>query len=408
MSQGIKKKVFISYSRRDKQRIKELVSALEKEGLDVWWDIEIPPGQRYADVIERALESADNVIVAWSKASVKSKWVCREAELGLEREVLLPILLENDVDLPFLFRDRHASNFINWQGDREHFEYLNLIDAIHKDGLDSGFTNKVWDQNHQVKTEKVKPAPTPEPTPITEPQQAPQVEPQQTPQKEIGSKPFIKILGFVGIALLVSLVMLNIDNFISTDDQERKKYPATDYKTPENIVDPEPQAEPSDITPAKPLRAGIGSTFTPRKIEAEPKLILRKRASIYSTGMDAVDYGTLLLVGDRVSNKEIVNNKEGYWFKTKRRHGRNTLYAFDAYLGYYPIYRVNATSGLTVRERATVNSIKVTKLDDGAKVYSISVQREMDSVDNVAGRWHKIHNGEIEGYVFGAYLIEEN
>ena len=39
--------VFVSYSRRDKARVVPLVAAIEANGLSVWWDPEIIPGQEF-------------------------------------------------------------------------------------------------------------------------------------------------------------------------------------------------------------------------------------------------------------------------------------------------------------------------------------------------------------------------
>ena len=51
-------------------------------------------GQSYEDIIEQALDESECVIVVWSVKSVKSEWVRAEAAEGLERKILVPVLIE--------------------------------------------------------------------------------------------------------------------------------------------------------------------------------------------------------------------------------------------------------------------------------------------------------------------------
>ena len=63
--------VFLSYARRDRERVLALASALEREGLSVWWDPNLVPGKRFRDIIARELSAADAVIVVWTAASTR-------------------------------------------------------------------------------------------------------------------------------------------------------------------------------------------------------------------------------------------------------------------------------------------------------------------------------------------------
>src|ERR1700736_2247408 len=85
---------FISYARRDKERVLQLTSALEREGLSVWWDSDLVPGRRYRQMIAEQLTLADSVIVVWTAAALQSDWVQDEAEEGRQRGVLIPVILE--------------------------------------------------------------------------------------------------------------------------------------------------------------------------------------------------------------------------------------------------------------------------------------------------------------------------
>lgn len=82
--------VFISYAREDRDHADRLSGALEARGWSVWWDPRIPAGQSFDETIERELETADCVVVLWSKHSIVSEWVKNEASAALDRGVLIP------------------------------------------------------------------------------------------------------------------------------------------------------------------------------------------------------------------------------------------------------------------------------------------------------------------------------
>jgi hypothetical protein len=121
--------VFISYARRDKERVIALTSALENEGLSVWWDSDLTPGRRYRQVIAEQLAAADCVIVVWSAAALESDWVQDEAEEGRQRGVLIPIILE-DVRPPAGFRQVQAADLSQWTGSPQHPDFRSLVFAV--------------------------------------------------------------------------------------------------------------------------------------------------------------------------------------------------------------------------------------------------------------------------------------
>jgi len=74
--------IFISYAREDHTKTKVLAEALEQKGFTVWWDPKIVAGAQFDQVIKRELDAAKCIVVLWSKASVKSRWVKDEANIG--------------------------------------------------------------------------------------------------------------------------------------------------------------------------------------------------------------------------------------------------------------------------------------------------------------------------------------
>src|SRR5579862_8929732 len=71
--------VFISYKSDDRPRVQRLVQGLRANGLAVWWDQDIAPDAPWEATIERELDAAKAVIVAWSQTSVASEHVKAEA-----------------------------------------------------------------------------------------------------------------------------------------------------------------------------------------------------------------------------------------------------------------------------------------------------------------------------------------
>lgn len=96
-------RLFISYSREDRERVERLAHALEKAGFRVWWDAALEGGHQFAAEIERQLEAADAVIVVWSEDSIRSNWVLDEAMHGRDRGCLVPVRFDETVP-PLGFR----------------------------------------------------------------------------------------------------------------------------------------------------------------------------------------------------------------------------------------------------------------------------------------------------------------
>ena len=78
--------VFVSYARADKALVVPLVAAIEAQGLSLWWDPEIAPGQQFDDQIEAEMNAAKAVLVVWTPTSVTSRWVRGEAREARRRQ----------------------------------------------------------------------------------------------------------------------------------------------------------------------------------------------------------------------------------------------------------------------------------------------------------------------------------
>ena len=98
--------IFISYKRRERPRVAALASALERFGLDVWFDRRLEIGAPFEPEIEAYAQACRAMIVCWTAACMErgeggeQSWVLREAMIGRERGVLAPVALEPAADLP--------------------------------------------------------------------------------------------------------------------------------------------------------------------------------------------------------------------------------------------------------------------------------------------------------------------
>jgi hypothetical protein len=123
--------IFISYKREQRDWVRELVSLLESYGLTVWWDPKIEVGEEYFKVINKIITDVDCIIVIWSHDSVDSPWVISEASVGMERNNIIPVLLD-EVNPPIPFNILQSANLVNWNGEKEHEGINHLLSSIQK------------------------------------------------------------------------------------------------------------------------------------------------------------------------------------------------------------------------------------------------------------------------------------
>src|SRR5262245_6592622 len=114
--------IFLSYAHEDRTIAEEFARTFEGAGLTVWWDGRIQLGSAFADDIEEAIRAASCVVVVWSTHSVLSQWVRNEAQVGMERGVLVPVLVER-VKPPLAFLHLQAADLTKWDGRSEHAQF---------------------------------------------------------------------------------------------------------------------------------------------------------------------------------------------------------------------------------------------------------------------------------------------
>ena len=105
--------VFLSYAAEDRLHAQALVAALEHEGIEVWWDQHLKAGDNFPPEIEARVRAAPCVVVMWSVASIKSRWVRAEATIGGNRGVLVPLLVDS-IEPPLEFTNLQALDVSDW------------------------------------------------------------------------------------------------------------------------------------------------------------------------------------------------------------------------------------------------------------------------------------------------------
>ena len=126
--------IFISYSRKDINFVRQLAGDLEKAGYEVWWDLtDLRGGDDWPRVIPAAIESSQYVIVVLSPNSAVSDWVEKEYTQALSlHKKIIPIMLANS-RVPFAL---NTINYIDFTGADYAASLNNLLSTL-------GYTGKM-------------------------------------------------------------------------------------------------------------------------------------------------------------------------------------------------------------------------------------------------------------------------
>jgi len=122
--------IFISYKREDLAAVQRFVQGLREAGQDVWWDQDIAPDDPWEATIERQLEAASVVIVAWSTAAVASENVKAEARRARTKGKLIQVFVEA-CEPPLFFGERQGVDLSGWRGDTSDQRFQTVLTAAH-------------------------------------------------------------------------------------------------------------------------------------------------------------------------------------------------------------------------------------------------------------------------------------
>lgn len=129
MLKGKSKHIFISYAHLNSKTAKAVEHCLKQAGFQVWWDVNLQTGEKWAQEIDLALLNATIVLVLWSEQSICSEWVKHEASIGKIRNVLTHVIID-DVTVPSIFGSIQHTNLSKWNGTLEEPEFQQLLKGI--------------------------------------------------------------------------------------------------------------------------------------------------------------------------------------------------------------------------------------------------------------------------------------
>ena len=121
--------VFVSYAREDQPIARRVAKALDADGFDVWWDVELPVHRAYSDVIERNLSEAKAVVVLWSEHAAGSQWVRAEADIARNAGKLVQARVDRSTP-PIPFNQFQSADLKGWRGNASHSGWAKLKSSV--------------------------------------------------------------------------------------------------------------------------------------------------------------------------------------------------------------------------------------------------------------------------------------
>jgi hypothetical protein len=126
--------IFLSYSSKDRLRVKPIRDALASRGFTVFWDVEVPATVDWDTWIRARLSESRCALVLWSSHSVASENVRHEAFIAKQQTKIVPALLDplSADQFPMGFYVVQAANLTNWSGAVDDAEWLKVISEIER------------------------------------------------------------------------------------------------------------------------------------------------------------------------------------------------------------------------------------------------------------------------------------
>lgn len=121
--------VFVSYSRKNRDRVGAISGGLAQGGYSLWWDERLAASDDYAMLIESEIDAASCVVVAWSASARQSLWVRAEANEALDSGKLVQVSLDQ-TKLPLPFTMLNWLDFSRWGGERQGSPWIDLESKV--------------------------------------------------------------------------------------------------------------------------------------------------------------------------------------------------------------------------------------------------------------------------------------
>jgi hypothetical protein len=151
--------IFISYSRKDEDRVRNIAEAFRvRTDCDLWRDDNrIRAGHEFHLEIGRALRNAKAVVVFWSTSSVESQYVIDEASRARDAGKLVPVKID-DCEVPTGFGTLQTIDLTNYRNDPPFGDVrlsrliseLNRLERLPKDVLTITLSEDQTDQHELI------------------------------------------------------------------------------------------------------------------------------------------------------------------------------------------------------------------------------------------------------------------
>ncbi len=130
------KKIFLSYSRKDKTFAEKVAIDLEKLGYDVWWDLtDIDGGDRWAKEIQEGIMHSQILAIIVSPNSIASEWVEKEFVFASKQGLKIVPLLYEHCELPIWLLNLQ---YIDLIGGNYNLNFQQVLEAFEKYGRRAG------------------------------------------------------------------------------------------------------------------------------------------------------------------------------------------------------------------------------------------------------------------------------
>lgn len=133
MKTDINKDIFISYSRKDKEFVKDLCKKITDKGINTWIDWQdIPVSTFWWEEIQNAIASSNIFIIIVSNSSMQSEYCIKELDYAFYlHKKIIPVVIEKPYDKVTPNRLKSV-NWLYWKGD-ENEKLDTLIETITTD-----------------------------------------------------------------------------------------------------------------------------------------------------------------------------------------------------------------------------------------------------------------------------------
>ena len=137
--------IFVSYSRKDSNRVQTIVNELQNNGYKIWIDKEgIESGDAFKAVIVKAIKKAEVFLFFSSLEASKSSWTVKEVNVAVYlKKVIIPVKLDNSEYDDSVLLDLAGLDFIDLTNEAKHdFAVKKLVKALKKKISNIAFQTK--------------------------------------------------------------------------------------------------------------------------------------------------------------------------------------------------------------------------------------------------------------------------